>query len=212
MSIGKKLCKLDWIPPVSELELTPPIDAADQCPPNLLSIIADKVSDASKVFTQEHKNMLFKLIARNHDIFVEKEIPKAGQAKVTPIKINTGDAKPKYIRPERMSEKDRNTWMALADKLIRTGTIVPSTSPWAANGVVVKKPGKEDRPCVGFHRTINPVTPYIHRDPPRQEDLIDWAGKSPFLSSFDLAAGYHQDSHRPRRPTKNCLPYTIWVV
>ncbi len=138
------------------------------------------------------KQLVTELLLRNHDIFVVSELPKAGMAKLTPIQIELSDYRPIHIRPPHYSVQDKIDMKPVIDKLLRTGTIEPDDGPWASSMVMVRKPGKDIRPCVGYHRTLNPRTPSIHYPPPRIDDFLDWANGAIYIFIGDLCAGYHQ--------------------
>ena len=169
-----------------------------------------KFSHEKSDATVEEKGFLRTLLILNSDIFVITDLPEAGLAKVTPFRIETGDAPPIYTKPTRVSPKDKEVVAATLEKLEKVKQIVPSQSTWASN-IIVQKEGKAPRPCFGYHRTLNPVTKPIYRPPPRVDAFLDWTSHAKYLSSFDLAAGYHQipvhpdDRHKTAFNTVNGL-------
>ena len=116
----------DWLPELSHLKDTPSVEEVGHCPKEKAEAIAMLVSKADRIATTEERNALYRLIAWNHDSFVMSEIEQAGMAKVTPVTIDAGDAKPVYQRPMRSSERDRQAWAVHIEKLRRTGQIRPS--------------------------------------------------------------------------------------
>ncbi|KAB2835862.1 MAG: hypothetical protein F9K49_02960, partial [Caedimonadaceae bacterium] len=187
----EEMKKRDWIPPPKEFKLTPSSLAKDSCPEDKL-IEFNKILDKMRFIPAEEKELVKNLIINNHDIFVISELPEAGLAKVTPISIDTGDHAPIFVRPPRYSVKDKEDMKPVIDKLIRTKTIEPDDGPWGSTMVMVRKPGKDIRPCVGYHRTINPITTTIPYPPPRMEDFLDWANGAVYVFTGDLCSGYHQ--------------------
>lgn len=181
----------DWLPPPKEFNLTPSISNKDTCPTDKLNEF-NKMLDKMRDIPETEREMVQDLIIRNHDIFVISELPEAGMAKLSPITINTEDHAPIFVRPPRYSVKDKDDMKPVIDKLIRTKTIEPDDGPWGSTMVMVRKPGKDIRPCVGYHRTLNPITTTIPYPPPRMEDFLDWANGAVYMFSGDLCSGYHQ--------------------
>ena len=70
------------------------------------------------------------------------------------------------------------------------GFIRPSTSPWGASVLVVKKKGKTLRLCFDY-RQLNRVTIKNRYPLPRIDDLFDQL-RGGVYSKIDLRTGYHQ--------------------
>ena len=77
------------------------------------------------------------------------------------------------------------------DDLLKRGIIQPSSSPYAAPVVLVRKKSGELRLCCDY-RKINAITRRDAFPIPRIEEQLDALGGSKFFSSLDLASGYHQ--------------------
>ena len=71
------------------------------------------------------------------------------------------------------------------------GFIRPSTSPWGASVLVVKKRGKTLRLCIDY-RQLNGVTIQNWYPLPRIDDLFDQLRGVRVYSKIDLRTGYHQ--------------------
>ena len=71
------------------------------------------------------------------------------------------------------------------------GFIRPSTSPWGASVLVVKKKGKTLRLCIDY-RQLNRVTIKNRYPLPRIDDLFDQLRGVRVYSKIDLRIGYHQ--------------------
>ena len=71
------------------------------------------------------------------------------------------------------------------------GFIRPSTSPWGASVLVVKKKGKTLRLCFDY-RQLNRVTIKNRYPLPRIDDLFDQLRGVRVYSKIDLRTGYHQ--------------------
>ena len=67
----------------------------------------------------------------------------------------------------------------------------PSTSPWGAPVLIVKKKGKTLRLCIDY-RQLNKVTIKNRYPLPRIDDLFDPLRGVRVYSKIDLRTGYHQ--------------------
>ena len=77
------------------------------------------------------------------------------------------------------------------DNLLHRGIIRPSSSPYAAPIVVVRKKSGEIRLCCDYRR-LNDVTRRDSYPLPRIEECLDALGGAKFFTTLDLASGYHQ--------------------
>ncbi|GKA98745.1 putative reverse transcriptase domain-containing protein [Tanacetum coccineum] len=71
------------------------------------------------------------------------------------------------------------------------GFIRPSSSPWGASVLFVKKKDGSFRTCIDY-RELNKLTIKNHYPLPRIDDLFDQLQGSQFFSKIDLRSGYHQ--------------------
>ena len=71
------------------------------------------------------------------------------------------------------------------------GFIRPSTSPWGASVLVVKKKGKTLRLCIDY-RQWNMIMIQNRYLLPRTDDLFDQLRGARVYPKIDLRAGYHQ--------------------
>ena len=75
-------------------------------------------------------------------------------------------------------------------KLLDKGFIRPSTSPWGALVLFVKKKGKTLRPCISY-RQLNRVTIKNRYPLPRIDNLFDQLRGARVYSKIDLHTGYN---------------------
>ncbi|GJV92578.1 putative reverse transcriptase domain-containing protein [Tanacetum coccineum] len=93
---------------------------------------------------------------------------------------------PYRLAPSEMQELS-NQLQELADR----GFIRPSTSPWGAPVLFVKKKDGSFRMCIDY-RELNKLTVKNHYPLPRINDLFDQLQGSSVYSKIDLRSGYHK--------------------
>ena len=100
--------------------------------------------------------------------------------------------------PKRQAAEDKIREMAAG------GVIEPSSSPWAAPAVLVKKKDGSWRFCVDYRR-LNEVTRKDSYPLPRIDDALDYIGGSSWFSSLDLRSGYWQVELAPEARPKTAF-------
>ncbi|GJW64345.1 putative reverse transcriptase domain-containing protein [Tanacetum coccineum] len=93
---------------------------------------------------------------------------------------------PYRLAPSEMKELSEQL-QELSDK----GFIRPSSSPWGAPVLFVKKKDGSFRMCIDY-RELNKLTVKIRHPLPRIDDLFDQLQGSSVYSKIDLRSGYHQ--------------------
>ncbi|GKD55256.1 putative reverse transcriptase domain-containing protein [Tanacetum coccineum] len=93
---------------------------------------------------------------------------------------------PYRLAPSKMKELSKQL-QELSDK----GFIRPSSSPWRAPVLFVKKKDGSFRMCIDY-RELNKLTVKNHYPLPRINDLFDQLQGSSIYSKIDLRSGYHQ--------------------
>ncbi|GKF19576.1 putative reverse transcriptase domain-containing protein, partial [Tanacetum coccineum] len=93
---------------------------------------------------------------------------------------------PYRLAPSKMQELS-NQLQELADR----GFIQPSTSPWGAPVLFVKKKDRSFRMCIDY-RELNKLTIKNRYPLPRIDDLLDQLQGSSVYLKIDLRSGYHQ--------------------
>ncbi|GBG92717.1 hypothetical protein CBR_g56856 [Chara braunii] len=91
----------------------------------------------------------------------------------------------------RMSEEKLSVLRAQLDDLLEKGWIRPSSSPYGAPALFVRKKNKDSQLCIDYHK-LNTQT-IRNADPlPRIDDLLERLGGAKFFSKLNLKSGYHQ--------------------
>ena len=93
--------------------------------------------------------------------------------------------------PYRMAPTELRELKAQLQDLIDKGFIRPSTSPWGAPVLFVKKKDGTLRLCVDY-RQLNKATVKNKYPLPRIDDLFDQLQVTEYFSKIDLQSGYHQ--------------------
>nr|GEY43285.1 putative reverse transcriptase domain-containing protein [Tanacetum cinerariifolium] len=106
---------------------------------------------------------------------------------------------PYHLAPSELEELSRQL-KELQDK----GFIRPSSSPWQAPVLFVKKNDGSFRMRIDYSE-LNKLTVKNHYPLPRINDLFDQLQGSQFFSKIDLRSGYHQ-----LRVHKNDIPKTVF--
>ncbi|GBG63804.1 hypothetical protein CBR_g39588 [Chara braunii] len=91
----------------------------------------------------------------------------------------------------RMSEEELSVLRAQLDDLLEKGWIRPSSSPYGAPVLFVRKKNKDLRLCIDY-RKLNAQTIRNASPLPRIDDLLERLGGAKFFSKLDLKSGYHQ--------------------
>lgn len=99
-------------------------------------------------------------------------------------------------RPYRMPANELAELKKQIEELREKGYIRPSSSPWGAPVLFVKKKDNSMRMCVDY-RSLNEVTIKNKYPLPRIDDLFDQLKGASVFSKIDLRSGYHQLKIRP---------------
>ncbi|GBG66138.1 hypothetical protein CBR_g57020 [Chara braunii] len=91
----------------------------------------------------------------------------------------------------RMSEEELSMLQAQLDDLLEKGWIRPSSSPYGAPVLFVRKKNKDLRLCIDY-RKLNAQMIRNAGPLPCIDDLLERLGGAKFFSKLDLKSGYHQ--------------------
>ncbi|GJT25085.1 putative reverse transcriptase domain-containing protein [Tanacetum coccineum] len=100
-------------------------------------------------------------------------------------------AAPVAQAPYRLAPSEMQELSNQLQKLADQGFIRPSTSPWGAPFLFVKKKDGSFRMCIDY-RELNKLTVKNRYPLPRIDDLFDQLQWSSVYSKIDLRSGYHQ--------------------
>ena len=106
------------------------------------------------------------------------------------IELHPGTS-PISMTPHRMAPVELQELRVQLHELLDKGFIRPSTSPWGAPVLFVKKKEKTFRLCIDY-RQLNRVTIKNRYPLPRIDDLSDQLRGARVYSKIDLRTGYHQ--------------------
>ncbi|XP_072081185.1 uncharacterized protein [Arachis hypogaea] len=98
---------------------------------------------------------------------------------------------PVSIPPYRMAPTELRELKVQLEDMLEKGFIRPSTSPWGAPVLFVKKKDGTMRLCVDY-RQLNKITVRNKYPLPRIDDLFDQLQGATCFSKIDLRSGYHQ--------------------
>jgi len=101
------------------------------------------------------------------------------------------DTQPISIPPYRMASAELRELKVQLKDLLDKGFIRPSTSPWGAPVLFVRKKDGSLRMCIDY-RQLNKSTIKNKYPLPRIDDLFDQLQGAKYFSKIDLRSGYHQ--------------------
>ena len=93
--------------------------------------------------------------------------------------------------PYRMAPAELKELKVQMEEMVNKGFFRPSTSPWGAPVLFVKKKDESMRLCIDY-RELNKVTIRNQYPLPRIDDLFDQLQGAKVFSKIDLRSGYHQ--------------------
>lgn len=157
---------------------------------------------AAKTWTYNSGN-IFQTSLKTLDIFAAK-VEDCTQTGLVQHHIDTGSAPPIRLRPHRLALAKQQAAEDMIHQMAATGVIEPSSSPWAALAVLVKKTNGDWRFCVDYRR-LNNVTKKDSYPLPRIDDALDWIAGSCWFSSLDLMSGYWQVELSPEAKPKTAF-------
>ncbi|GKD95329.1 putative reverse transcriptase domain-containing protein, partial [Tanacetum coccineum] len=151
------------------------------------NVTIKKAEDKSKEKRLEHVP-----IVRNFPEVFPKDLPGLPPARQVEFQIDlVPGAAPVARAPYRLAPSEMKELSEQLKELSDKGFIRPSSSPWGASVLFVKKKDGSFRMCIDY-RELNKLTVKNRYPLPRIDDLFDQLQGSSIYSKIDLRSGYHQ--------------------
>jgi transposase InsO family protein len=148
----------------------------------IIKILTNHLTDFS-----EH-SAITSVLAKHSALFETKN-----RKVITPIHhiIDTGNHPPISTRPYFKTIQQRKDIQQEIDKMLKSGIIIPSHSPWSSPVILLKKPNGDFRFIVDY-RKLNAITRKDSYPQPKTEDLLQQLGGHKWFTKLDLKSGYFQ--------------------
>ncbi|KAK8623622.1 hypothetical protein V6N13_064989 [Hibiscus sabdariffa] len=131
-------------------------------------------------------------LSQIEEIRTVKELPGLPPDRDVEFEIETyPSSAPVSMAPYRMAPKELKELKVQLQELLDRGFIRPSTSPWGAPVLFVKKKDGSLRLCIDY-RKLNKLTVKNKYPLPRIDDLFDQFQGATVFSKIDLRSGYYQ--------------------
>lgn len=138
-----------------------------------------------------HLNSQFQTLITNHaNLFDEPSSlppPRPTDHTIPLVSQST----PVNVRPYRYPHSQKVEIEAQISKLINTGWIQPSTSPFSSPVLLLKKKDGSWHMCVDY-RALNALTVRDRFPLPTIDELLEELGSAQVFSKLDLTSGFHQ--------------------
>ncbi|GJY73546.1 putative reverse transcriptase domain-containing protein [Tanacetum coccineum] len=125
------------------------------------------------------------------EVFPEELQVTTPRARMSFRMILVPKAAPVARAPYRLAPSEMKELSVQLQELLEKGFIHPSSSPWGAPVLFVKKKDGSFRMCIDY-RELNKLTVKNRYPLPRIDDLFDQLQGSSVYSKIDLRSGYHQ--------------------
>ncbi|GJR02959.1 putative reverse transcriptase domain-containing protein [Tanacetum coccineum] len=137
------------------------------------------------------KTLIIRVVREFPEVFPEN-LPGLPPVRQVEFQINLiPGAAPVARAPYRLAPSEMQELSNQLQELADRGFIQPSTSPWGAPVLFVKKKDRSFRMCIDY-RELNKLTVKNHYPLPRIDDLLDQLQGSSVYSKINLRSGYHQ--------------------
>ena len=178
---------------VSVTSLTPDIQPPSQTQRSQMQVVAKALNEVvqnCQNLSPEEKEQLYQLLLAYSDIFGTQQ-SDFGRTDCIRHKIDTGNAAPIRQRTRRLAPHQHQEAKKLVEEMLRKDVIQPSSSPWAAPIVLVRKKDGSRRFCVDY-RKINAITRKDAYPIPWVDDALDTLSGSQWFTTLDMISGYWQ--------------------
>ncbi|GJY50732.1 putative reverse transcriptase domain-containing protein [Tanacetum coccineum] len=157
------------------------------CPVFLAHVTTNEVEDKS-----EKKRLEDVPIVRDFPEVFPEDLPGLPPTRQVEFQIDlVPGAAPVARAPYRLAPSEMKELSEQLKELSDKGFIRPSSSPWGAPVLFVKKKDGSFRMCIDY-RELNKLTVKNRYPLPRIDDLFDQLQGSSVYSKIDLRSGYHQ--------------------
>lgn len=186
-----------------------------------LALVKETKPDAARPDSMKPENIpdpRVRVLVQMYPTVFTDSPPKGGsqiQAEHECIPLEEG-AKPTHRPMFRYSPLEMEELERRIKELLDLGYIQPSTSPYGAPVLFVKKPRSTELRLVIDYRALNKMTLRNRFPIPRIDTLLDSLAGSKIYSSIDLRQAYHQiklvDSDRPKSAFRTPMGHYEWVT
>jgi hypothetical protein len=154
--------------------------------------VSDKIqaTTSSESIRQQEENVLTQLLQSFEDVFSEPSCLPPSRDCDHRIHLNP-NTEPVAVAPYRYPQLQKNELEAQCIKMLQQGIIRPSTSPFSAPVLLVKKHDNSWQFSVDY-RALNEATVKDKFPIPVVEELVDELNGAKFFTELDLRSGYHQ--------------------
>ncbi|GJV48304.1 putative reverse transcriptase domain-containing protein [Tanacetum coccineum] len=154
--------------------------------------LANKGIEARHAQQAEEKGLVNVPIVRDFPEVFPEDLPGLPPTRQVEFQIDLiPGAAPVARAPYRLAPSKMKELSEQLKELSNKGFIRPSSSPWGASVLFVKKKDGSFRMCIDF-RELNKLTVKNRYPLPRIDDLFDQLQGSSVYSKIDLRSGYHQ--------------------
>ena len=130
-------------------------------------------------------------ISNEWDNVMASSLSESTHCKVRPIEIKTSESVPISSGRIRVGFSQDKIIEEEVQKLLKSGIIRPSSSPWSSSVVLSDKKDGSIRLCVDY-RPLNDVTVRDSYPLPLIDEILDSLGKAKIFTTLDAISGYHQ--------------------
>lgn len=145
--------------------------------------------------SSSEKPKVMALLNKYRDIFAT-DVTELGNCSIIQHKIHLSDNIPTRQKPYRVPYNLKSEMKKQLEDLLDAGIIQPSTSPYAAPVLLVRKSDGSYR-LVADLRKLNEKTLPDNFPIPNLNEMIDMLTGAKYFSSLDLTSGFHQMSMHP---------------
>ena len=186
-TISSKYAALNNMVSEEDVRLETPSDPVASTPPTSdYNIEEVNVNQEMRI---NEKQQVHNMLREFSDLFVSKN---PGVTRLVEHDIETGSAKPVHSIPYcRNGPTEKQTINDEVQKMLDSGVITPSRSPWSSPVVLADKKDGTLRFCIDY-RMLNAVTTKDVYPLPRIDDSLAALQGNQWFTTLDFTTGYHQ--------------------